>query len=63
MKPGESEAEAFAKLNAEAHEKGAKVSDPTMIIYYDPKDAKELPKGGPCPHRPGGPRTEDQETP
>jgi effector-binding domain-containing protein len=39
LKPGESEAEAFAKLNAEAHEKGAKVSDPTMIIYYDPKDA------------------------
>ena len=40
LKPGESEAEAFAKLNAEAHEKGAKVSDPTMIIYYDPKDSQ-----------------------
>ena len=38
LKPGESESEAFAKLNAEAHEKGAKVSDPTMIIYYDPRD-------------------------
>jgi effector-binding domain-containing protein len=38
LKPGENEAEAFAKLNAEAHEKGARVSDPTMIIYYDPKD-------------------------
>jgi effector-binding domain-containing protein len=41
LKPGESEAEAFAKLNAEAHEKGAKVSDPTMIIYYDPKDSHD----------------------
>jgi effector-binding domain-containing protein len=40
LKPGENEAEAFAKLNAEAHEKGAKVSDPTMIIYYDPKDTE-----------------------
>jgi effector-binding domain-containing protein len=40
LKLGESETEVFAKLNAEAHEKGAKVSDPTMIIYYDPKDAK-----------------------
>lgn len=39
LKPGESESEAFAKLNAEAHEKGVKVSDPTMIIYYDPKEA------------------------
>ena len=40
LEPGENEAEAFAKLNAEAHEKGAKASDPTMIIYYDPKDAQ-----------------------
>ncbi len=40
LKPGEGEAEAFAKLNAEAHEKGVRVSDPTMIIYYDPRDAK-----------------------
>ncbi len=39
LKHGESEAEVFAKLNAEAQEKGTKVSDPTMIIYYDPKDA------------------------
>jgi effector-binding domain-containing protein len=39
LKPGEGEAEAFAKLNAEAHEKGVRVKDPTMIIYYDPKDA------------------------
>jgi effector-binding domain-containing protein len=41
LKPGESEAEAFAKLNAEAHMKGAKVSDPTMIIYYDPRDTHD----------------------
>ena len=41
LKPGESEAEAFAKLNAEAHEKGARVNDPTMIIYYDPKNTKD----------------------
>ncbi len=40
LKPGESETEAFAKLNSEAHEKGARVKDPTMIIYYDPKDVK-----------------------
>ncbi len=40
LKAGESEIEAFAKLNAEAHAKGARVADPTMIIYYDPKDAK-----------------------
>ncbi len=40
LRPGESEAEAFAKLNAEAHEKGARVSDPTMVVYYDPKEAK-----------------------
>ena len=38
LKHGESEAEVFAKLNAEAQEKGTKVSDPTMIIYYDPKE-------------------------
>jgi len=40
LNSGEDEAEAFAKLNAEAQEKGVKVSDPTMIIYYDPKDVK-----------------------
>jgi effector-binding domain-containing protein len=40
LKPGENEAEAFARLNAEAHEKGVKPSDPTMIIYYDPKDSE-----------------------
>ena len=40
LKAGENEAEAFAKLNAEAHAKGARVADPTMIIYYDPKEAK-----------------------
>ena len=39
LKLGEGEPEAFAKLNAEAHERGVKVSDPTMIIYYDPRDA------------------------
>jgi len=40
LKPGENEAEAFARLNAEVHEKGVKPSDPTMIIYYDPKDSE-----------------------
>ncbi len=40
LKPGENEAEAFAHLNAEAHEKGVTPSDPTMIIYYDPKDSE-----------------------
>jgi hypothetical protein len=39
LKTGESETEAFAKLNSEAHEKGTKVNDPTMVIYYDPKEA------------------------
>jgi effector-binding domain-containing protein len=37
LNPGESESEAFAHLNAEVHEKGAKPKEPTMIIYYDPK--------------------------
>jgi effector-binding domain-containing protein len=41
LKPGESETEAFAKLNSEAHEKGARVNDPTMIIYYDPKNTED----------------------
>ena len=40
LKPGDSESEAFAKLNAEAHEKGVRVKDPTMVIYYDPKETK-----------------------
>ncbi len=38
IKSGESEAEAFARLNAEVHESGATPKDPTMIVYYDPKD-------------------------
>jgi len=39
LKPGDSDTEAFAELNAELHTKGAKPTDPTMIIYYDPKEA------------------------
>jgi len=39
LKPGDSDTEAFAELNAELHAKGAKPTDPTMIIYYDPKEA------------------------
>jgi len=45
LKQGESEAEAFAKLNAQAHEKGAKVSDPTLLIYYEPKGACDCGRG------------------
>lgn len=35
---GQNEADAFAKLNAEVYEKGTRPKDPTMIIYYDPKE-------------------------
>jgi effector-binding domain-containing protein len=38
LKPGDGDTEAFAELNAELHTKGAKPTDPTMIIYYDPKE-------------------------
>ena len=39
LEPGDSDTEAFAEINAELHAKGVKTSDPTMIIYYDPKEA------------------------
>ncbi len=44
LETGENEAEAFAKLNAEVLAKGARPKDPTMIIYYDPKEKNECRK-------------------
>jgi effector-binding domain-containing protein len=40
LKPGEKEVETLALLNAEAHEKGARPKDPTIIVYKDPKGTK-----------------------
>jgi effector-binding domain-containing protein len=39
--PGEKEVEALARLNAEAHNKGARPKDPTIIVYKDPKGSKD----------------------
>jgi len=41
LRPGDSDTEAFAELNAELHAKGAKPTEPTMIIYYDPKETPD----------------------
>jgi effector-binding domain-containing protein len=39
LKPGESEVVECAKLNRVLYERGAKPRDPTMVLFYDPKDA------------------------
>ena len=38
LKTGESEVVEVAKLNKELYEKGARPRDPTMVLFYDPKD-------------------------
>jgi len=38
LKSGESEIVEVAKLNRELYEKGARPKDPTMVMFYDPKD-------------------------
>ena len=37
LQEGDDEAAVFASLNAEVNSKGADPSDPTMIVFYDPK--------------------------
>lgn len=38
LKPGENEVTECAKLNSELYRKGARPKDPTMVLFYDPKD-------------------------
>ena len=38
LKPGESEVSEVARLNKELYEKGARPRDPTMVMFYEPKD-------------------------
>ncbi|MBN2335587.1 hypothetical protein JXL21_08505 [Candidatus Bathyarchaeota archaeon] len=38
LKPGENEVAECARLNSELYKKGARPKDPTMVLYYDPKD-------------------------
>jgi effector-binding domain-containing protein len=38
LKSGESEVMECAKLNRVLYERGAKPKDPTMVLFYDPKD-------------------------
>ncbi|MFH0849915.1 MAG: GyrI-like domain-containing protein [Candidatus Bathyarchaeota archaeon] len=38
LKPGENEVAECAKLNRVLYERGAKPRDPTMVLFYDPKD-------------------------
>jgi len=38
LEPRESDTAALAELNAELRSRGAKPKEPTMIVFYDPKD-------------------------
>jgi effector-binding domain-containing protein len=38
LKPGENEVAECAKLNSELYRKDARPKDPTMVLFYDPKD-------------------------
>jgi effector-binding domain-containing protein len=38
LRPGESEVVECARLNRELYERGARHRDPTMVLFYDPKD-------------------------
>jgi len=38
LKPGESETLGIVELNSQLRKMGIKVREPTMIIYYDPKE-------------------------
>lgn len=38
LKPGENEVTECARLNSELYKRGARPRDPTMVLYYDPKD-------------------------
>ena len=41
LKPGSNEIIESTKLSRTLHEKFAKTEDPTMIVYYDPKNNKD----------------------
>jgi effector-binding domain-containing protein len=41
LKPGENEVVESAKFSGELHRLGARVRDPNMVLYYDPKDSPE----------------------
>jgi len=41
LRPGESEVVECAKLNKVLYERGARPRDPTMVLFYDPKDEPE----------------------
>ncbi|OGD52738.1 hypothetical protein A3K81_05370 [Candidatus Bathyarchaeota archaeon RBG_13_60_20] len=41
LKSGESEVVELARLNKELYEKGARPRDPTMVLFYDPKEEPE----------------------
>ena len=39
LKPGENEVVESAKFSGELHRLGARIRDPNMVLYYDPKDS------------------------
>ena len=41
LKPGENEVAECAKLNGVLYKKDARPRDPSMVLFYDPKDAPE----------------------
>ena len=41
LKPGENEVVECAKLSGELHRLGARVRDPNIVLFYDPKDTHE----------------------